>query len=229
MRSVVAVTILAALVSGCADQRSLYDASIRDTAVYTSAHVQTLTPLSYPVQAANVTTYSDWAEGQIGKTVALARDTWITVEPEVQQACRQFPQADVVERLYQLLGLKPATPQDAPKVVQLTIAEPQPVGPTGKGIFRPCADPDPTTTSCGNTLKGPDSYAAWFSTQVLGSYRVDATIKDTGYPWSRLGYTWNWNPASTDHRGAQEYVVPKGTQVTIRAVVPVAAYCAAGG
>ena len=105
-----------------------------------------MTPLSYPVQAANVTTYSDWAEGQIGKTVALARDTWITVEPEVQQACRTLPQADMVERLYQLLGLKPATPQDAPKVVQLTIAEPQPIGPTGKGIFRPCADPDPTAT-----------------------------------------------------------------------------------
>ena len=227
MRLVAVITAVVALVAGCADQRGIYDTSIRDTAVYTSAHVQALTPLSYPVQAANLTTYSDWAESQVGKTVALTRDTWITVEPEVRQACRAFPQTDVVARLYQLLGLKPATPQDAPKVVLMTVAERQPVGPTGKGIFRPCADPDPTTTSCGNTLKGPDSYAAWFGSTVLGNYRVDADLKDTGYPWTRLGYTWNWDPASPNHRGPQEYVVPKGTRVTVRAVVPAAVYCAA--
>lgn len=228
MRPALIVGVLAALVTGCADQRTLYDASIRDTAVYTSSHVRPLAPLTYPVQAANLTSYSDWAEGHIGRTVTLARDTWITVEPDVRQACQRFPRTEVVARLYQLLGLKPATPQDAPKVVQMTISREQPIGPTGKGIFRPCADPDPTSTSCGNTLKGPDSYAAWFGATVLGNYRVDADLKDTGYPWTRLGYTWNWDPASPDHRGPQEYVVPNGTQVTIRAVVPATAYCAAG-
>jgi hypothetical protein len=228
MRRIAATSIIIVLVSGCADQKSLYDGAIRDTAVYTAAHVQPLTPLAYPVQAANLTAYSDWAAGQIGKTVPLARDTWITVEPELRQACRTFPPTAVVARLHQLLGLKPATPQDAPKVVLMTIAQAQPVGPTGKGIFRPCADPDPTTATCGNTLKGPDTYGAWLAATALGNYRVDAEIKDTGYPWTRLGYTWNWDPASPDHRGLQEYVVPQGTQVTIRGVVPAATYCATG-
>lgn len=227
MRSLAAITLIAALVAGCADQRTIYDASIRDTAVYTAAHVQPLTPLSYPVQAANLTTYSDWAAERVGKTVPLTRDTWITVEPEVQSACRSFPPSEVVPRLNQLLGLQPATPQDAPKMVLMTIAQEQPVGPTGKGIFRPCADPDPTTTTCGNTLKGPDAFGSWLAATALGNYRIDPEMKQTGYPWTRLGYTWNWDPASPDHRGPQEYVVPKGTQVTIRAVVPAAAYCAA--
>lgn len=229
MRAYFLVAGLAALLVGCADHGALYTSSIRDTAVYTAANVKTLAPLTYPVQAVTLTSYSDWAKGKEGQTVALGRDTWITVEPEVRQACRAYPQHEVVARLHQLLGLKPATPEDGTQqFVVMTIDREQPVGPSGKGVFRPCADPDPTAARCGNTLGGPDAYAKWFAATVLGNYQQAADLKQTGYPWTRLGYTWNWSPDSADHRGAQEYVAPQGTQVTIRGVVPAAEYCRAG-
>lgn len=151
---------------------------------------------------------------------------WITVEPELQQACRTFPPGDVVAGLHRLLGLQPAAAGDTPpKIILMTIESEQPVGPTGKGIFRPCADPDPAATSCGNTLGGTDAYVRWFATTALDNYRIDPDLKQTGYPWTRLGYTWNWDPASADHRGPQEYVVPAGTRLTVRKVVTPEDYC----
>jgi hypothetical protein len=222
-----AVTALLTL-AGCAGVPA-YEQSITSTAVYRETNVAPLQPLAWPVHAATLTNRWEWWESNRGRTVATGDwDTWITVEGEVQRICRAFPRDRVVDRLNQLLGLKPATDTDraSARFVRLTIAAPQPTGPTGQGIFRPCADPDPSATACGNTLKGKPDYAVWFAGQFLGSYRVGATPQASGYPWSRLGYTWNWDPEAANPRGAQEYVVPPRTTVTIEDVVSPADYCA---
>ena len=206
--------------------RAAYDRSIAATAVFRKDAVLPLTPLKYPVQAASLTNYPGWAEGKEGQTLTMQRDNWITVEPELQTLCKGIASERVVDKLHKILGLPPATPDDAEaKFVLMTIDKPQPVGPSGQGVFRPCADPYPGATQCGNTLAGPPAYAKWLAGVMLKSYKLDSDIAETGYPWTRLGYTYNWDPQAASPRGPQEYVVPRGTVVHIRKIVPAREYC----
>ncbi len=219
-------TIPVACGNNCSDEVLTYDRSILQTSVFRKDAVAPLNPLAYPVQAVNFTGHTAWAAGKEGHTVVLSRDLWFTVEPELKIICNKFPADTTIPKLHKVLGLKPATTADAGRqFVLFTIEKEEPVGPTGHGAFRPCADPDPAATQCGNDLKGPPQYLEWFTRNMVSSYKVDPNMSDTGYPWTRLGYTFNWDKTSSDHRGAQEYVVPAGTSVRIRAVVSPAEYC----
>ncbi len=214
----------------CSRDMRAYDLSILETSVFRKEAVLPLKPLGYPVQAVNFTTYTGWADGKEGQTVTLSRDLWFSVEPEVQSFCQAYHQhhlhRDVIPALHKLLGLKPATSADAArKFVLFTIVAEEQTGPTGKGVFRPCANPDPTATQCDNVIKGPEAYVQWFSNNMVSSYKLDASLNDTGYPWTRLGYTYNWEPRTHNHRGVQEYVAPAGTEVQIRSIVSPEAYC----
>jgi hypothetical protein len=48
-----------------------------------------------------------------------------------------------------------------------------------------------------------------------------------GYPWTRLGYTYNWNPEASIE-GTSEFVIPEGTSVEVCGVVPATEFCAPG-
>lgn len=89
-------------------------------------------------------------------------------------------------------------------------------------LQRPCADPNPTLPTCGNTLAPnlPQAYLQFFVSQTLGSYQVP-----NGYPWTHLGYTYDWNPGSSNHYGASEYIVPPNSPITVTAVQIAADYC----
>lgn len=222
-----AIVVAILLLTGCASERALYDAALDRSAVFQEANVRPLKPLSYPVAALTLTNDASWAVGQEGKTIALNNSygTWITVEPEVKEICKGFPRDGVIDKLHYLLGLKPAVEADkAAKFVRFTVAK-QDNGPTGTGIFRPCADPDPAKDSCANKINGPSAFVSWFANQQVFSYRKGPEMSQTGYPWTRLGYTYNWDPAATDIRGAQEYIVPDKTMVTVTEIVPAAEYC----
>ncbi len=206
---------------------ALYVAAVERSAVYEEANVRPLRPLAYPLTALTLTNNPSWAVGQEGKTVTLTNSygTWVTVEPEVKEICKGYQRSEVIQKLHYLLGLQPAVPSDSnAKFVRVSIA-PQKVGPTG-GVFRPCPDPDPTKTACANTINGPQAFVSWFANQQVFSYRKGPDLKQTGYPWTRLGYTYNWDPQASDIRGAQEYIVPGGTQVKVIEIVSPEEYCA---
>ncbi len=207
---------------------ALYVAAVERSAVYEEANVRPLRPLAYPMTALTLTNNPSWAVGQEGKTVTLTNSygTWVTVEPEVKEICKGYQRNEVIQKLHYLLGLQPAVPSDSnAKFVRVSIAQ-QKVGPTGGGVFRPCPDPDPTKTACANTINGPQAFVSWFANQQVFSYRKGPDLKQTGYPWTRLGYTYNWDPQASDIRGAQEYIVPGGTQVKVIEIVSPEEYCA---
>jgi hypothetical protein len=92
------------------------------------------------------------------------------------------------------------------------------------------ADPAVTTRyPCGDTLQpgcgesfpaGVDeAHVRWIAGQLLTRWRVP-----NGYPWTRLGYTYNWHPGSPRY-GASEYLVRAGSVATNVAVRHVRAYC----
>jgi hypothetical protein len=45
-----------------------------------------------------------------------------------------------------------------------------------------------------------------------------------GYPWTRLGYTYDWAPGASGI-GASEFVTRKEMPVIVKAKVPTVAYC----
>jgi hypothetical protein len=52
-----------------------------------------------------------------------------------------------------------------------------------------------------------------------------ASYGDNGYPWTRLGYTYDWHP-DTPETGLSEYVIPQGSTVEVHANVETREYCA---
>lgn len=214
---------LVLVVTGCTSQRApiattpraAYEASIRDAAVAEASEVMDLRTLAGPTVALVI--WSDWDGYQRG-TLTLGRDVFATAATELQDTCRSFggDPAALDARVRQTLGLPPASPTDKPRnFVEVTAAL--------ADVFRPCADPDPTAPRCpaGFAESVSEAHRAWMAEQALRSY-----IVPDGYPWTRLGYTYDWSPAAKSHYGASEFVLRKGATVEVRAVTPTAAYCA---
>lgn len=158
---------------------------------------------------------ADCLEG--GECPAYKHDTWVTVVPEIKKALGTRPEP---LRIAQLLGLPPeaAAPGDANEykyMVELWVSP--------RDLFRPCPDTEISDTMCEtgfpidsfrvldtkNTVRataGPDRdvfmpYPAWFENQARHSYTEGADP----YPWTRLGYTYDWG--SRDHVGLSEFVL----------------------
>jgi hypothetical protein len=88
-------------------------------------------------------------------------------------------------------------------------------------MFRPSPDPEITDTvaSLEFPTGAPDTHVQWFNARLASSYGTD------GYPWTRLGYTYDWAPCGSEV-GLSEFVVGKGTTVGVASVSTTDDYCA---
>lgn len=151
---------------------------------------------SYPVNQ-NITT-------QWGKT-------WVTAAPEIQMffASNVAKDADYTVRAAQLLGL-PANTSNT-YFVELWV-KPQ-------DLFRPAPDNEVTDTTAKLNFpaNATASYKQWFNGNIIGSYYPMA------YPWTRLGYTYDWGDSKT-HIGLSEFVIEQNATVTVKSVTPTVQY-----
>lgn len=159
-----------------------------------------------------VVTWTGWGgyAGSAGTTVTLARDVWVTVVPELKifYVNHALNAQTRTLRLEQLLGLPPNNGKTY--FVEFWVSP--------DDLFRPSPDPEVTDSEAG--LDWPRSsrfvtispdYIKWFNDQKAGSYGVN------GYPWTRLGYTYDWgNPAGPV--GLSEFVIRAGATVEIESV-----------
>ena len=199
---------------------SLYARSISDAAVYRAEHVLPLNPIRPDAQGqVRVVTYTSWGGYKAG-TDTITRPVWVTQVPEVRDSCSGFAGDELTLRLEQLLGLPPHSGDTL--MVEMTVP--------AAALFRPTADPAVTTRyPCGDTLQagcgqsfpaGVDaSHVRWMADQTLALWAIPR-----GYPWTRLGYTYNWHPGSPRY-GASEYLVRAGTVATGVRVQHMRAYC----
>ena len=146
-------------------------------------------------------------------------EIWVTPIPQLEEFCAAIPKDQLVLRLQQYLGLPPipGQPFESWRFLDFTLDQPE-------ALFRPCTDPDPTTSGpCTESFPAGASLAhrSWIADQALSSWQLP-----DGYPWTRLGYTYNWNPDSESVIGGSEYVVPEGAPVTVRGLDPLTRYCA---
>lgn len=154
-------------------------------------------------------------EGQ-SYTFDSCRYTWVTVAPQVSNFCKGLGLKDerLTARLEQLLGIPPGNGKT--NFVEFWV--------NPDDIFRPCADPEINDQECAPNFPRSKfltislEYVSWFFDLRNSSYGAN------GYPWTRLGYTYDWgNPAS--HVGLSEFVVRPGSTVKIKATPSTAEYC----
>jgi hypothetical protein len=201
-----------------------YEQSVQDAAQTEAHEIAPLTPL---VQGNNqsiwreingephvlLVTWTNWDgyDALQGQTTTLGRETWTTPVPTVQDKIKTIqPSADILTlRLEQLLGLPPNNGKT--KWVELWVKP--------ADIFRPCPDVEITDDRCGLYFPSDASpeHKAWFVNLSLSSYG------DRGYPWTRLGYTYDWGALGTEV-GANELVIKAGAEVVVNQVQPNAAY-----
>lgn len=102
------------------------------------------------------------------------------------------------------------------------------IGPAD--VFRPCASgPDTTTTSCKLDLpRDPSGDAAtehFVLKQIMDSWRTG--FSSPGYPFTAMGWSYDWDPDSTTHQGVSEYVTKPGAVIDDATWSTPSAFCAA--
>ncbi len=165
---------------------------------------------------------------EVGSTAPQPVDLWVTVVPELQNFCAGYNsnQENLVLRLEQLLGLPPSH-KKSKNIVEFWV--------TSQDLFRPT--PDPEISDREAELDFPQSnyfltvsaeYKDWFNNRLneFNSQLKDIKPDKIPFPWTRLGYTYDWGE-SENHIGLSEFVVRKGAAIEIDSVSTVNDYCQA--
>lgn len=146
-------------------------------------------------------------DGKIGKSIVLPKDVWITTVPEVKNFCQKI-KGNKILQLEQILGLSPNTGKT--KFVEMWVKP--------GDLFRPSADPEisdgeaETDFRISNRfVKVSDDYIQWFNKLKMESYGAN------GYPWTRLGYTYDWRN-DRHNVGLSEFVIIEGATVKIHSI-----------
>ncbi len=160
----------------------------------------------------------------------MGDDTWVTQEPFLQNFCKAYAKnvssdlEALTLRLEQRLGLPPVSSKTHFAVFEIDADAPN----GGQKVFRPCGDTATDTKSC----------AVGITTDNLFLYRqyyqAFGTTRPVQYPWTSLGYTFDWAPdpdvlgkrSGFVRVGESEYVVPEGTMTKFLGIAPTASYCA---
>lgn len=188
-----------------------YRLSIDDAAIIEQEEISPVTIVS--AKSATFVTWTSYPDSyKPGQDLALAwGETWVTLAGEVKERCKAFKKDDLNLSIQQLLGLPPEL--DAQRFfVELEVQT--------QDMFRPCANPSLERGTCtANFEEGiSDSHKAWYASQSANSYKA------SGYPWTRLGYTYNWK-VGADEVGLSEFVINKGAQVKVVSIAPTSQYC----
>ena len=218
-----------------------YITAVQDMAV---AHpfevVDTLTPLpsSGTYKVATWIRESDLSKYPPAQPVTLTSNIWVTLSPNLQDFCTNYGQtvADEDEalnlRVEQRLGLPPGSTNSHFATFEVD------ADGAGGAIFRPCGDPATNTQTCaigapkacGVGAASCEAHSDFFYHQYYSAF---GTAQPVEYPWTSLGYTFDWAPAPVDFTGEagfvqvgeSEYVIPTGTTVRVASVTPTAEYC----
>lgn len=146
------------------------------------------------------------------------KDIWVSVVPEMKAFCQGLglDLNALTFRLEQRLRLPPKS--NKTEFVEILVENP------AKDIFRPCPDPHIDTHTC---PIGPppdtvsDTQKAWLFSQYYQSY---ALAQPLPFPWTALGYTYDWGNSETEV-GASEFVISKEATIIIKSITETAAYC----
>jgi hypothetical protein len=135
-------------------------------------------------------------------------EIWVTASPELHKRMQNESYEDNNRRLLQLLGLPPNGTYSYFVEFWVRPAD----------LFRPCADPEITDKRCETCLSNyPDTaYQMWFNATRISRYYPCELYKQ--YPWTALGYTYDWHPDNLKHVGLSEFVIRKHAEVKVKKI-----------
>jgi hypothetical protein len=152
-------------------------------------------------------------DGKIGQPVSVSKEIWVTTVPEVKNFSRNLKQNHSL-RLEQLLGLPPNNGKT--KFVEMWVRP--------ADMYRPSADPEITDSEAETGFRSPnrfikvsEEFRKWYNDLKSQSYG------ENGYPWTRLGYTYDWGK-NDNHIGMSEFVIIPGSTVEIHSITPTEQY-----
>jgi hypothetical protein len=185
-----------------------------------------------------------WYDGSVGKTYDLSTaaggnpvNLWLTAYPDLKNHFRDrryYPDS-IDMRLRQLLGLRTADANT--RVVEMWV---DPVN-----LIRPSADPEISDSEAELDFPtGLSRFLLFNATRMIRSNEGGVTKRRTfvewytdrtstiytgatPYPWTRLGYTYDWNNthAAAGHVGLSEFFLVGNCSVRIRSTTATADYC----
>lgn len=189
-------------------------------------------------------TWSGWSGYNEDTPSILTQDVWVTVVPDLQNFCKEYTQTDEIPlaaRLNQLLGLPPEE-NNTRRVVELWV-HPQ-------YLFRPSPDPDITDHEAEISFRPWSAftsvsveYQKWFSTQYTESFFLNGRpfvpdlVAPSGpipYPWTQLGYTYDWgnaadwdaiDPDRPDEVGLSEFIIRQHSPILVGQTPTAEEYC----
>lgn len=179
-----------------------------------------------------------YATATPGQAQTAAGDYWVTPAPQAYNAIKAASPGGVVLNptlaLDEYLGLPPTSTNDV--VVSMWVSP--------ANLVRPAIDPGissheaetvfplsmqvvPVSNPAVLPKEAPapgfspaTNYASWFLNRESAIFNPG--ISGGPYPWTGLGYTYNWG--SSDVVGGSEFIVPQGSPVKLKAVTPVSSY-----
>ncbi len=154
------------------------------------------------MKAADATNYY-----RIGQSTSLQyAEAWVTLVPELKNFCRNYAGTNIYLRLKQVLGLPATSLSDT--LVEFFV-DPQ-------YLLRPSRDPEITDreaevsfrTNTPYTDGVSTNYSAWFQSTIASrNYGMTNGVWNA-YPWTQLGYTYDWLKTGNNIAGLSEFVVP---------------------
>ncbi len=142
-----------------------------------------------------------------GQTTSLQyAECWVTLAPDVKNVCRNYTGTNLCLRLKQMLGLPATSLND-------TIVE---FYADLQYLLRPARDPEITDRECEAAFRANTYYAAAVDTNYVNWFQGTIVSRNYGmtngvwnaYPWTQLGYTYDWSKTGADAAGFSEFVLP---------------------
>lgn len=147
-------------------------------------------------------------------------ESWLFI-PE-QMKMRLSPgftsSSDTIMRICQLLGLPPKNSNSNTHIGLLWVP--------GDKLVRPAGSNAITTTDATEILQPTVTadYATWFDNYIIYAYyHTLQSATDFHYPWTRLGYTYDWAPGVSEV-GLSEYVLQANSPIWVEQVTTAAAF-----
>ena len=156
----------------------------------------------------NVSYYRPYLDSAFYNTGAYP--IWISTAPELYNRMHNPADkySDINLRLKQLLGLPPNS--EYSYFVEFWV--------NPEDLFRPSPDPEITDGVCELCFpSGTDStHINWINENRISRY-YSCDLYDK-YPWTQLGYTYDWNPKNKSHVGLSEFVIRENANIVVKAI-----------
>lgn len=153
----------------------------------------------------------------VGDSTRTPTEVWLFVPGQMQYRLRSkmTHKTDTILKLNEMLGLPPVSGDT--HIAQFWVQV--------NNVFRPAGSPDVTVPSASGTLSTNVSteYKLWFNNYVITSYFQPLTGTEVYYPWTRMGYTYNWAPGA-NRVGVSEFVLNPDSGIWVEAVYKASDY-----